>query len=75
VLDFIYGGVMVVTWFHEKLAQVTKSYLGYSLTITQDVCGENHIKSSNRFCGQNADFLKKMALCFSTTAMKNFTNV
>jgi hypothetical protein len=33
------GGVIVVTWFHEELAQVTKSYMGYSLTIAQDVCG------------------------------------
>jgi hypothetical protein len=30
------GGVIVVTWFHENLAQVTKSYVGYSLTITQE---------------------------------------
>jgi hypothetical protein len=37
--DFVYGGVKVVTWFHEKLAQVTKSYLGYSHTMTQDMCG------------------------------------
>jgi hypothetical protein len=29
----------VVTWFREELAQVTKSYMDYSLTITQDVCG------------------------------------
>jgi hypothetical protein len=25
VQDSIYGGVIVVTWFHEELAQVTKS--------------------------------------------------
>jgi hypothetical protein len=35
VYDFVYGGVIVVTWFHEKLAQVMESYMGYSLTITQ----------------------------------------
>jgi hypothetical protein len=38
VWDLIYGGVIVVAWFHKKLAQVTKSYMGYSLTVTQDVC-------------------------------------
>jgi hypothetical protein len=31
--------VIVGTWFHEELAHVTKSYMGYRLTITQDVCG------------------------------------
>jgi hypothetical protein len=31
------GGIIVVTWFYEELAQVTKSYMGYSFTITQDV--------------------------------------
>jgi hypothetical protein len=24
--DSIYGGVIIVTWFHKELAQVTKSY-------------------------------------------------
>jgi hypothetical protein len=35
----LYEGVTVFTWFHKKLAQVTKSYMSYSLTITQDMCG------------------------------------
>jgi hypothetical protein len=32
-------GVIVVTWFHEELAQVMKYYVRYSLTIAQDKCG------------------------------------
>jgi hypothetical protein len=38
LLILIYGGVTAVTWFHKNLAQVTNSDMGYSLTITQDVC-------------------------------------
>lgn len=30
---------MVVMWFHEVVTQVTKSYVNYCLTGTQDVCG------------------------------------
>jgi hypothetical protein len=37
------------TWFHEKFAQVTKSYMGYNLTITQDVCADS---SSSRHLSQ-----------------------
>jgi hypothetical protein len=37
--DFTYGGVIKVTWFHEELAQVTKSQMSDSLTITQDMYG------------------------------------
>jgi hypothetical protein len=37
--DFTYGGVVIVIWRHKKLAQVTKLQMGYSLTVTKDMCG------------------------------------
>jgi hypothetical protein len=36
--DFSNGGVMLFTLFHKIKAQLTKSYIGYCLTATQDVC-------------------------------------
>jgi hypothetical protein len=35
-VGLLYGGVIVVTWFRDELAQMTKSHMSYSLTITQD---------------------------------------
>jgi hypothetical protein len=32
--NFTYGSIIKVTWFHEELAQVMKSQMSYSLTIT-----------------------------------------
>jgi hypothetical protein len=34
-----YGGVIIVTWLHKKLAQATKLQISYSLTVTEDMCG------------------------------------
>jgi hypothetical protein len=37
--DLAYGGVIIVTWLHTELAQVMKPYMGYSLTVREDMCG------------------------------------
>jgi hypothetical protein len=37
--DLAYGGIIIVTWLHKNLAQVMKPQMGYSLIVTEDMCG------------------------------------
>jgi hypothetical protein len=50
----LYGGAIVVIWFHEELGQVTKYFVSYSLTISQDICVAH--SSSSRHLSQMGSY-------------------